>query len=71
MRLLVWILMAIPLVSVAVAQTGQGASAATSALLPKDIDPQSFSRLPVVKRDDLDQDGKRIYDSWPVDRAKL
>ncbi|MGP0072430.1 MAG: carboxymuconolactone decarboxylase family protein [Bryobacteraceae bacterium] len=30
--------------------------------LPKDIDPQSLSRLPVVKRDGLDQDGKRIYD---------
>ena len=30
--------------------------------LPKDVDPQSFSRLPVVKRDDLDEDGKRIYD---------
>jgi 4-carboxymuconolactone decarboxylase len=54
--------MAIPLVSVAFAQTGNGASSATSAVLPKDIDPQSFSRLPVVKRDDLDEDGKRIYD---------
>jgi 4-carboxymuconolactone decarboxylase len=62
MRLLVWIVMAIPLVSVAFAQTGNGASSATSAVLPKDIDPQSFSRLPVVKRDDLDEDGKRIYD---------
>ena len=30
--------------------------------LPKDVDPQSLSRLPVVKRDDLDADGKRIYD---------
>jgi 4-carboxymuconolactone decarboxylase len=36
-----------------VAQTGA---------LPKDIDPQSFSRLPVVQRDSLDADGKRIYD---------
>jgi len=62
MRLLVWIVMAIPLGSVAFAQTGNGASSATSAVLPKDIDPQSFSRLPVVKRDDLDEDGKRIYD---------
>jgi 4-carboxymuconolactone decarboxylase len=30
--------------------------------LPKDIDPQSLSRLPVVQRDSLDADGKRIYD---------
>jgi 4-carboxymuconolactone decarboxylase len=36
-----------------VAQTGA---------LPKDVDPQSFSRLPVVQRDSLDADGKRIYD---------
>ncbi len=36
-----------------VAQTGT---------LPKDMDPQSFSRLPIVQRDSLDADGKRIYD---------
>ena len=30
--------------------------------LPKDIDPQSLSRLPNVQRDSLDADGKRIYD---------
>ena len=36
-----------------VAQTGA---------LPKDVDPQSFSRLPNVQRDNLDDDGKRIYD---------
>ena len=30
--------------------------------LPKDIDPQSLSRLPNVKRGDLDTDGQRIYD---------
>jgi 4-carboxymuconolactone decarboxylase len=62
MRLLVWTVMAVPLASIAFAQTGGGASSAPSAVLPKDIDPQSFSRLPVVKRDDLDEDGKRIYD---------
>jgi 4-carboxymuconolactone decarboxylase len=46
------------------AQTGSGAAAApaASAVLPKDVDPQSFSRLPVVKREDMDEDGKRIYD---------
>jgi 4-carboxymuconolactone decarboxylase len=50
------------LVTTAGAQTGNGTSAATSAVLPKDIDPQSLSRLPIVRRDDLDEDGKRIYD---------
>jgi 4-carboxymuconolactone decarboxylase len=48
--------------SVAGAQTGSGAPAASSTVLPKDIDPQSFSRLPVMKRDDMDEDGKHIYD---------
>jgi 4-carboxymuconolactone decarboxylase len=43
------------LMGTAGAQTG-------NAVLPKDTDPQSFSRLPIVKRDDLDEDGKRIYD---------
>jgi 4-carboxymuconolactone decarboxylase len=35
---------------------------AQTAALPKDIDPQSFSRLPLIKRADLDPDGQRIYD---------
>jgi len=43
------------------AQTAIG-QAETVGALPKDIDPQSFSRLPVVQRDGLDSDGKRIYD---------
>ena len=30
--------------------------------LPADINPESLSRLPLVKRADLDDDGKRIYD---------
>ena len=33
-----------------------------STALPKDIDPQSFSRLPDLKRSDMDADGKRVYD---------
>src|ERR1700735_3106002 len=47
MRIIFWMVMAM---------------SAGPADLPKDIDPQSFSRLPLVKRDDLDEDGKRIYD---------
>jgi len=36
---------------------------AQTAALPKDIDPQSFSRLPPLTRDDMkDEDAKRIYD---------
>jgi 4-carboxymuconolactone decarboxylase len=50
------------LAAMAAPQTGSQAPAATSAALPKDVDPQSFSRLPNVKRSDLDDDGKRIYD---------
>jgi 4-carboxymuconolactone decarboxylase len=39
------------------------ALSAQTAALPKDIDPQSFSRLPLLTRDDMkDEDGKRIYD---------
>jgi 4-carboxymuconolactone decarboxylase len=30
--------------------------------LPPDIDPESLSRLPLVKRESLDDNGKRIYD---------
>src|SRR5215510_4794776 len=34
------------------------------AALPKDVYPVSFNRLPPIKRDDLDEDGKRIYDRF-------
>jgi 4-carboxymuconolactone decarboxylase len=32
-------------------------------MYPDDIDPQSGCRLPLPKRDELDADGQRIYDS--------
>jgi 4-carboxymuconolactone decarboxylase len=51
------------LTAIAGAQSGGGEASSTPRVLPKDIDPQSFSRLPIVKREDLDEDGKRIYDS--------
>ncbi len=41
---------------------GLGQLVVAQAPLPKDIDPQSLSRLPNVQRDSLDDDGKRIYD---------
>ena len=31
-------------------------------MLPKDIDPDSRCRLPNVKRDDMDDEGKAVYD---------
>jgi len=63
MRLMLWCALAAGLVPAVYGQPESGAApAATSSTLPKDIDPQSLSRLPVVKRDDLDEDGKRIYD---------
>ena len=34
-----------------------------SGKLPTDIDPQSFSRLPLLKRDQLSGDGLRTYDA--------
>ena len=49
--------LALSLLAIGAAQSGNGPAA-----LPQDIDPQSFSRLPIVQRDSLDDDGKRIYD---------
>jgi 4-carboxymuconolactone decarboxylase len=68
MRVIVWIVVAMSFVATAGAQTSGGASSATpgalskSDVLPKDIDPESLSRLPLLKRADLDEDGKRLYD---------
>jgi len=31
--------------------------------LPSDINPESLSRLPLVERDELDHDGRRLYDA--------
>ena len=31
--------------------------------LPKDVYPDSLSRLPLLARDDLDEQGKRLYDA--------
>ena len=38
--------------------------------IPKDIYPDSMSRLPMVKREDLDEDGKRIYDLLADDETR-
>jgi 4-carboxymuconolactone decarboxylase len=62
MRVLNWVALAVCFGPIAGAQTNGAAASQASVVLPKDIDPQSFSRLPIVKREDLDEDGKRIYD---------
>jgi len=54
MRIILRMVTVLSLAAIAGAQTGD--------VLPKDVDPQSYSRLPVMKRDNLDEDGKRIYD---------
>src|SRR5437773_6326204 len=33
------------------------------AALPRDVDPDSRNRLPAVRRDDLDERGKKAYDA--------
>jgi 4-carboxymuconolactone decarboxylase len=47
-----------------------GGSASTESL-PSDIFPDSRNRLPVVKRDDLDQLGKQLYDETAGDARLL
>jgi len=37
-------------------------SAQTAARLPADVDPDSYSRLPFVKRDQMSAEGQRVYD---------
>jgi 4-carboxymuconolactone decarboxylase len=39
--------------------------------LPADVDPQSRSRLPLVKRDDLDEAGKKAYDAVVDPKSRL
>jgi 4-carboxymuconolactone decarboxylase len=39
--------------------------------LPKDIYPDSGSRLPMVRREDLDEAGKKIYDEYASDSRSL
>jgi 4-carboxymuconolactone decarboxylase len=45
-----------------VAQNAAGSTSNTRSTMPSDIDPQSGFRLPLPKREDLDDAGKRGYD---------
>ena len=38
--------------------------------LPADVDPDSLSRLPVVKREDMDEQGQRFYDAVVGPRSR-
>lgn len=49
-------------VIVAFCLCGQGGAEPVSNPLPDDIDPGSLSRLPLLKRSDLDADGQCVYD---------
>ena len=63
MRILIWIGLSVAVVAMASAQSKTGGSApAGSAALPADIQPDSLNRLPVVKREQMDEDGKKVYD---------
>jgi 4-carboxymuconolactone decarboxylase len=63
MRMMIWLVLLIAVVATASAQSGAGAPApARSAALPADIQPDSLNRLPVVKRGQMDEEGKRVYD---------
>jgi len=63
MRILIWIGLSIAVVATASAQSKTGAPVpARSAALPADIQPDSLNRLPAVKREQMDEEGKRVYD---------
>jgi 4-carboxymuconolactone decarboxylase len=38
------------------------ASSQTQRALPDDVHPESLSRVPPIRREDMDEDGKRVYD---------
>ena len=42
--------------------TSSGATTPQEAKLPPDVHADSLSRLPLIQRDQMDEDGKKIYD---------
>ena len=54
MRIPIWIALVVAAVAAASGQSG--------ATLPADIHPDSLNRLPVVKREQMDEKGREIYD---------
>jgi 4-carboxymuconolactone decarboxylase len=60
---MIWIGLLIAAVATLSGQSGKGAQApARSSALPHDIQPDSLNRLAVVKREQLDENGKKAYD---------
>jgi 4-carboxymuconolactone decarboxylase len=49
----------------------QESKTATADALPKDVYPDSRSRLPLVKRESLDADGQKAYDEAAGDKRSL
>jgi len=37
-------------------------AASSAQALPRDVHPESLSRVPLVRREDMDEEGKRVYD---------
>ncbi|MGH9787019.1 MAG: hypothetical protein ACRD88_22845, partial [Terriglobia bacterium] len=52
-------------------QQGASSSSASARTLPADIDPESLNRLPRVRREDLDDFGKELYDAVGADNRLL
>jgi len=51
--------------------TSKSSAAASSATLPKDVYADSRNRLPLIKREDLDEQGKKFYDESVGDSRSL
>jgi len=51
------------------AQNPASGPAAATAALPGDVDPVSRNRLPLPKRDDMDDYGKKVYDKYLADNT--
>src|SRR5258706_6917049 len=63
MGILIRIGLLIAVVATLSGQSGKGTqSPACSPALPSDVQPDSLNRLPVVKREQMDENGKKAYD---------
>jgi 4-carboxymuconolactone decarboxylase len=51
--------------------TGGRSSAASTSTLPKDVYSDSRNRLPLIKRENLDERGKKVYDESVADPRSL